>query len=150
LGVPAALGLASFTVRLVTLTLLAIFAASSFAADEPSAAQQAFNNHCRECHSSKANDNRLGPSLFGVLGRRAGSVQCFPYSDAMKTSDLTWDEGTLDKFIANPDAVVANNGMKPFTGVGDANERSEIIAFLQMSHRICLNICRAHAAVFIL
>ena len=57
---------------------------------------EAFNNHCRECHSIKANDNRLGPSLSGVYGRKAGSVEGFPYSNAMKTSDLTWDESTLD------------------------------------------------------
>lgn len=116
------------------LVLLTIGARTEAAGEPVSAELEAFNNHCRQCHSIKANDNRLGPSLSGVYGRKAASVQGFPYSDAMKNSDLTWDEGTLDKFIANPDAVVANNGMKPFPGVAAPKERSKIIAFLKGNH----------------
>jgi cytochrome c len=52
----------------------------------------------------------------------------------MRSADLTWDEGTLDKFITDPETVVSNNGMKPFTGVGDARERAKFIAFLKKAH----------------
>lgn len=93
--------------------------------------QEAFNNHCRTCHVSKPGENRLGPSLAGVVGRKAGTSQNYAYSDAMKNSGLTWDEASLDKFIADPDALVQSNKMKPFNGVSDAAERAKIISFLK-------------------
>jgi cytochrome c len=93
--------------------------------------QMGFNNYCRTCHSIKSGDNRLGPSLAGMVGRKAGSVPGFPYSDSMRNSGVTWDEATLDKFITDPSAVVPNNKMAPFSGVSDPAERAKIIAFLK-------------------
>lgn len=90
-----------------------------------------FNNACRTCHSWKEGDNRLGPSLHGIVGKKAGSVEGFAYSNAMKNAGITWDEATLDKFIASPEAVVAGNNMKPYTGIDDADTRQKIIAFLK-------------------
>lgn len=88
----------------------------------------AFNNHCRTCHSPREGDNRLGPSLGSILGAKAGTQQGYPnYSEAMKSSGVVWDEQTLDKFIANPEAVVPNNNMKPFKGVEDPAVRKRII-----------------------
>jgi cytochrome c len=98
------------------------------AADDP---QMAFNNACRTCHSMKEGDNRLGPSLAGVVGRKAGSLSGFAFSPSMQNSGITWDEATLDKFIANPDQVVNGNKMKPFGGITDAGQRGEIVAFLK-------------------
>lgn len=92
---------------------------------------EAFNNNCRTCHSWKPGDNRLGPSLHGVIGRKAGTAEGFNYSSAVKASGITWDEASLDKFIANPSAVIPNNNMKPFGGVGDAATRKKIIDFLK-------------------
>lgn len=89
-----------------------------------------FNNTCRTCHTLKAGDNRLGPSLAGVIGRKAGSLQGYPYSDAIKKSGAVWDEATLDRFIEHPDAVVPGNNMKPFAGLPSAEERAAIIAYL--------------------
>ena len=80
---------------------------------------------------SKPGENRLGPSLAGVVGRKAGTVQNYAFSEAMKNSGLTWDEASLDKFIADPDALVQGNKMKPFSGVSDAAERAKIISFLK-------------------
>lgn len=92
----------------------------------------AFNGHCRECHSFLKNDNRLGPSLYGVVGRKAGSVPNFAYSDAVKRSGITWDEKTLDKWIKKPNALFPNNNMGAlFSGLPDAEERAKIIAFLK-------------------
>jgi cytochrome c2 len=51
----------------------------------------AFNGHCRECHAFDKGDNRLGPSLYGVVGRKAGIVPGFAYSDSLKSSGITWD-----------------------------------------------------------
>lgn len=91
----------------------------------------AFNNHCRTCHSPKAGDNRLGPALGGIVGAKAGTRPGYAnYSGSMKSSGITWDEQTLDKFIANPDDVVPNNNMKPYKGVPDAAVRKSIIESL--------------------
>jgi len=88
----------------------------------------AFNNHCRTCHSLKEGDNRLGPSLGGIVGAKAGTRQGYAnYSGALKGSGITWDEKTLDRFITNPDDVVPNNNMKPFKGVPDPAVRKNII-----------------------
>jgi len=93
--------------------------------------QLAFNNVCRTCHTVKEGDNRLGPNLHGVIGRKAGSLPNYPYSSALKGADLVWDRATLDRFIANPDQVVAGNAMKPYGGLASPEERAKIIAFLE-------------------
>ena len=87
--------------------------------------------------SANANDelikmSRLGPSLRGVIGRKAGSLPNYSnYSDSMKNSDLVWDKNNMERFIANPDQVVPGNNMKPFAGVASADERAKIVAFLE-------------------
>jgi cytochrome c len=95
--------------------------------------QLAFNNVCRTCHTVREGDNRLGPSLAKVVGRKAGSVPGYGYSSAMKDAGVTWDKATLDRFMANPDQVVPGNNMKPFGGVASAEERAQIIAYLEVS-----------------
>ena len=92
----------------------------------------AFNGHCRECHEFDKGDNRLGPTLYGVVGRKAGTVPGFAYSDSLKSSGITWDEKMLDQFIANPDALIPGNNMGAiFSGMEDAGERAKIIDFLR-------------------
>jgi len=91
-----------------------------------------FNDHCRECHSFLKDDNRLGPSLYGVVGRKAGTEPGYGYTQSLKDSGVTWDEQTLDKWIANPGAVIPGNGMSPpYGGVADPAIRQRIIAFLK-------------------
>jgi cytochrome c len=101
----------------------------------PDDGQLAFNNACRTCHTVKEGDNRLGPNLHNVIGRKAGSVPNYGYSPALKGADLVWDKATLDRFIANPDQVVSGNNMKPFGGIASAEERAMIISFLENSGR---------------
>ena len=79
----------------------------------------------------KEGDKRWGPSLAGVVGRKAGTVPGYAYSPSMQNSGITWDEATLNKFIANPDEVVGGNKMKPFTSISDEAQRKDIIAFLK-------------------
>jgi cytochrome c len=100
------------------------------------AGQIAFNNACRTCHSVREGDNRLGPSLHGVIGRKAGSLPAYNnYSESMKKADLVWDKSNLERFIANPDQVVPGNNMKPYGGLASAEERGKIIAFLESAGR---------------
>ena len=117
-------------VMAVALALSLALTEIAAAADDASG-EQVFNNNCRTCHSWKQDDNRLGPNLHGIVGRKAGSANGFAYSQSMKNSGVTWDEATLDKFIAGPDTVVPNNNMKPYTGISDAGTRKQIIDFLK-------------------
>lgn len=114
--------------------LIALALAAS--AGQPAGAQDAqagklvFNNACRTCHTLKEGDNRLGPNLAGIVGRKAASAQGYEYSSAMKAAGLTWDAATLDRFIADPQAVVPGNNMKPYSGMSDAGDRADLVAFL--------------------
>jgi cytochrome c len=100
--------------------------------DTTSPEELAFNNHCRECHTVDRGDNRLGPTLYDVVGRKAGSLASFPnYSSAVQDSGIVWDAATLDKWIANPEAYLPDNNMRPFAGVTDAKERALIISYLE-------------------
>jgi cytochrome c len=110
---------------------LGLLCGTAHAQDDARAAQLAFNNHCRTCHVTDEGDHRLGPSLYGVIGRDAGSAPGFGYSSAMADAGIVWDEATIERFITNPEAVVPGNNMKPFTGVADAAERAKIIAHLK-------------------
>lgn len=92
--------------------------------------QLVFNNACRTCHTTKEGDNRLGPNLYKVVGRKAGSLQSYGYSSAMKGAGFVWDEAKLDQFIANPEQVVPGNNMKPFSGLASADDRAKVVAFL--------------------
>jgi cytochrome c len=103
-------------------------------AETPSAksGQLKFNNFCRTCHSVREGDHRLGPSLHGVVGRKAGTAPGFRnYSQALANSGIVWDEQSLDKFLENPDALVPGNNMKPFSRLADPRVREDIIAHLK-------------------
>jgi cytochrome c len=93
-----------------------------------------FNNSCRTCHSVKEGDNRLGPSLYGIVGRKSAALTNYGYSYAMANADLTWDKATLDKFIANPERVVRGNNMQPYGGMPSAADRAKLIAYLEAGH----------------
>jgi cytochrome c len=111
------------------LWLSSVLAAGVVAAQETP--QMAYNNHCRTCHSRHAGDNRLGPTLHGVIGRKAGTLDGYPFTRSMAASDVTWDAGTLDAFIRDPDAVVPGHGMRPFQGIANADIRAAIIEALK-------------------
>jgi cytochrome c len=100
---------------------------------EDASGQQAFNNACRTCHMVKEGDNRLGPNLYKVVGRKAGSLPDYGFSSAMKEAGFVWDEEKLDRFIANPDEVVPGNNMKPYGGLSSSDDRKKIITFLAQS-----------------
>ena len=83
---------------------------------------------CVACHSIE--QNRTGPRHCGLVGRRAGTVPGFDYSDAMKRSGIVWNAKTLDRFLANPLKAVPGTAMG-YAGVPDATERRDLIAFLE-------------------
>jgi cytochrome c len=87
-------------------------------------------DECVTCHSLKEGTNGVGPSLHAVFGRKAGSLDDFRYSPAMKRSGLTWTAQALATFIADPQKAVPNNRM-PFAGMPEAADRDDLIAYLE-------------------
>ena len=87
---------------------------------------------CSVCHSLKPGEIRVGPSLAGLFGRRAGSVQSFRYSMALKNATVVWDEKTLDAWLANPRKLVPGNRML-FLGLRKGEHRADVIAFLKQA-----------------
>ncbi|WPL81144.1 c-type cytochrome [Bordetella hinzii] len=85
---------------------------------------------CIACHSVKAGENGVGPSLAGVFGTKAGEVPGFRFSGPMKRSGLTWDAATLDKYLENPQALVPGTRM-PYSGMADAEKRAALVKYLE-------------------
>ena len=109
---------------------LAVSPRLAVAAGDPLQGAQAFR-YCAACHSIEEGRNLTGPSLAGVLGRKAGSLPSFRrYSDALKRSGIVWSEHTLDAWIANSAALVPGNEMR-FPGIGDAQVRNNLVAYLK-------------------
>jgi cytochrome c len=110
------------------LALLAT-AGAARADGDPARGERRFEE-CATCHTLERGANNVGPSLFGVIGRKAGEIADFRYSPALKKSGLTWTPQVLDTFIADPQKEVPGNRM-PFAGMPDAADRADLIAYLQ-------------------
>jgi cytochrome c len=88
---------------------------------------------CVACHSLEPHLHLTGPSLAGLWGKKAASVDDFPrYSTALKAQAFIWDETTLDAWVANPEAFVKDNYMT-FRGINDDKARGDLIAFLRLA-----------------
>lgn len=118
--------------NLIAIALLVSLANTSMAAD-PDAGQKLFKAQCGICHSPLAGKNMIGPSLFGIVGRKAGTAPNFRYSNANKDSDITWDAAILDKYLTNPRAIVPGTTMT-FAGLKDDAKRADVIAYLETLH----------------
>lgn len=111
----------------------ALTCVASASAQDAAAGALVFKTQCAGCHSVDPGKTIVGPSLFGVVGRTAGSVEGFKYSPANKGSGITWDEATLDSYINNPQKVVKGTIM-PYPGLKDATQRANLIAYLATLH----------------
>lgn len=85
---------------------------------------------CAACHSLKPGAHGVGPSLFGVYGTKAGAVAGYTFSPELTASGLTWDDATLDKWIAGPMTLVPGTRMT-YPGLADPAKRQELIAFIK-------------------
>jgi cytochrome c len=88
-------------------------------------------NKCRACHQVGENaKNLVGPILNGLLGRKAGTIEGYNYSEANKTSGITWDEATFKEYIKNPKAKIPNTKMV-FAGLTDPQDIDDLLAYLK-------------------
>ena len=85
-------------------------------------------NKCKACH--QVDKNAVGPHLGGIVGRKAGSLEDYKYSDALKKSGITWDEAALDKWLQGPSKDVPGTKMI-FAGIKDAGDRANLIEYLK-------------------
>ena len=107
--------------------LLTAAAASAQASDEEG--EKVFKKSCAACHTVEPGKNKVGPSLAAIIGRKAGTVPGFNYSEANKKSELEWDAAKLDEYLADPKKFMPGNKMV-FTGVKKPEEREAIIRYL--------------------
>ena len=117
--------------RLILLSGCCAALAAFLGGSEPDAAargREVFEKRCTGCHA--LDGARVGPPLRGVFGRRAAAEPGFPYSDALKKAQFTWDEARLDRWLADPDSLIPGNDMS--FRLDNAAERSAIIAYLKL------------------
>lgn len=103
---------------------------AAWAAGDPAKGKAVFMATCSICHSAAPGQNKIGPTLFGVVGRKTGSVPGYSYSPANKAADLTWDAATLDKYLESPKSVIPKTKMT-YAGQKDPTKRADIIAYLE-------------------
>ena len=88
-----------------------------------------FARTCNNCHSPQIGVNKIGPSLWDVIGRKAASVPDFNYSNALKAGSRTWDSVELDRYLSNPRGTLHGSKMY-FKGLPNAQQRADVIAYL--------------------
>jgi cytochrome c len=108
-------------------TLAGLSPSSSGAGPDAGAGKDVFDRRCSGCHA--ADSSKEGPPLRGVVGRKAGTVSGFLYSDSLRASGITWNEGLLMKWLENPDAMVKGTDME--FRVPKAEEREAVVAYLK-------------------
>lgn len=116
--------------RLLGAVSLGVVMIVSAHAGDAKKGQQLFAR-CSVCHNDeKGAGNKVGPNLFGIVGRKAGTAADFYYSPAMKSSGIVWTEKKLQAYIMDPSKVVPGNRMA-FAGISDEEQAEDLVAYLE-------------------
>ena len=117
--------------RALLLAPFLLFAVAGAArAADPAAGKQVFHQQCAICHADTPDVNKIGPSLFGVVGRHTGSEPGYAYSVANKNANIVWTSAELNLYIDHPQKIVPGTKM-PYGGLHNAAKRANLIAFLK-------------------
>src|ERR1044071_2303005 len=100
----------------------------ALAGEDVGAGHEIYQTQCSPCHSNQPGVNGIGPSLSGLAGRKAGSLQGFHFTPALQGSGLTWDADTFIQFLAEPSKLVPGTAMTVI--VSDATDRKKLFAYL--------------------
>lgn len=119
----------AFSAGLVLLSILGTAATALQAQGDAQAGKAVFDAQCARCHGSSADQKRAGPHLVGVVGRRAGVVQGFASSSALKNANIVWSEATLDSYLADPAKIVP--GTTKTLGLSEQKQRADVIEYLK-------------------
>ena len=112
-------------------SFVALMAGSAVADGDAAKGEKIFAK-CKACHTVEAGKNKVGPSLAGLFGRKAGTAEGYSYSDAMKNSGIVWGDETLHKYLEKPKDVVPGTKMA-FPGLKEAQDRDDVIAYLKQA-----------------
>lgn len=128
------------SLNLAALSLALLGAAATVGAETPAGAEAAAGDaeagkkvfiKCQACHAVEEGVSKIGPSLHGVIGRKAGTLADYPgYSEQMKTSGVVWNKDTIAEFVKNPRTFVQNTRML-FVGLRNDQEIANLIAYLE-------------------
>ena len=118
------------TVRMASLALVAVLLASPANADGDAKKGKKVFNKCKACHNADKETNKVGPHLVGLFGRKAGSLDGYSYSDAMKAADIVWSAETLATYIEKPKDFVPGTKMT-FAGIKKEDQIEDLIAYLE-------------------
>ncbi len=118
-----------YLMGLATMAAVVLTVGTARADGDPALGKTAFTK-CAACHSVNEGENKIGPSLHGVVGRPSHSIEGFNYSEPMKAYNVTWDAATLDHYLTDPRGVVPGTKMI-FVGLKKDDERANVIAYLE-------------------
>ena len=121
--------------RIIAATLSVVLASAAAAAlaqsGDATRGERLFNQQCKICHTvDKGGRNGVGPNLFGMFGRKAAAVEGFQFSEAMKTSGITWDDKTVAEYLKDPKGRVPN-GKMVYAGLKQQEQLDDMIAYLK-------------------
>ena len=102
---------------------------------EPAKGERLFNQQCKTCHTvDKGGVNGLGPNLFGMFGRKAGTTEGFAFSDAIRKSGIVWDDASLADYLKDPKGKVPDTRMV-YAGLKRPEQIADMIAYLKKATR---------------
>lgn len=116
---------------LTILSLVSIFTSIQLQAAECDLAKgEKIYTKCAACHSLTPNESLMGPSLHGVINRKAGSLSSFTYSQAMADSKIKWTKPELNEFLLNPKKKLPGTSM-PFSGLRNDKARAAVVCYIE-------------------